>query len=210
MDTTIAARPRGKRVILLLDHLLSKPEGALAAELAVIAGVHSKQVYPLLQWWIRRGIVEVTKSAGYNIYRLSSRIRKALQHILRTILRSRELRVAELAKRLIEHKLMRRLTPTEQEVIAMLAERLLAASPYLRIRAENPRNALDILRTKLYARLASRGLEPQVVSRLLLELDESIEELREEGILYIYWDARNRTLVLRLDKSLEEQLAHLL
>ena len=49
----------------------------------------------------------------------------------------------------------------------MLAERLLAGSPYLRIRAEHRLQALDMLRVKLEARLRRLGLTPEQVAAQL-------------------------------------------
>ncbi|WP_048191591.1 hypothetical protein [Pyrolobus fumarii] len=212
MDTTITpGRPRGRKVIILLDHLLASGEkGATAAELAHVAGIASKQVYPLLRWWIEKRVVIVEKVGWLNIYKLNTRIKRALEKLLRIILRSREARVASLAQRLAEHKLLRRLSPVEKEILALLAERILSGSPYLRIHAENPRQALDILKVKLESRFRALGLNPNEISALLLETDEALNELNEAGLVYMAWDTRNHTLILRLDKSLEEELHQLL
>ncbi len=203
----IPGRPRSIKVAVLLDHLLAKgDEGALAHELAVAAGLHSRQVYPYLKWWIQKRVVEVSKTGWLNVYRLSRRIRRALEELLRMLFKSREVRLARLAQRLAEHRLLRRLTPVEAEVVAMLAERLLAGSPYLRIRAESRRQALDILASKLEARLRRRGLNPTAVAQQLVMLEEALEELTEASVLYYNYNAREHTLILRLDRSLEEEL----
>ena len=204
------SRPRSLRVALMLDHLLAAGDrGAYAYELAMVADIPSRHVYPYLKWWTRKRVVEVSRIGWLNVYRLSRRVRKALEELLRAIFRSRELRLARLAQRLAEHRLVRRLSPIEAEVVAMLAERLLSGSPYLRIRAESRRQALDILASKLEARLRRRGLDPAAVAQQLMMLGDALEELAEAGVLYYNYNARERTLILRLDRSLEEELRRL-
>ncbi|AEM38233.1 hypothetical protein Pyrfu_0361 [Pyrolobus fumarii 1A] len=206
----VPGRPRSQRVALLLDHLLAKgEEGALAHELSLVAGIPSRQVYPYLRWWVQKRVVEVSKAGWLNVYRLSRRVRRALEELLRLLFRSRELRLARLAQRLAEHRLMRRLSLIEAEVVALLAERLLSGSPYLRIRAESRFHALDVLRVKLEARLRRLGLSPEQVATQLQLLGEALEELTEAGVIYTHWDARSHTLVLRLDRSIEEELRRL-
>lgn len=205
----LAARPRSQRVIAMLEYLLSR-EAAYAYELSQLAGVHSRHVYPLLKWWIRVGVVEVVKVSGYNLYRISSRVRRALEHILRIVLRSRETVTARIVERVVESRLYRRLKPAEREVVAMLAERLLTTSRYLRIRGESPQQALDELRAKIEERMRRRGASFEEISRVMMELSDALETLREEGVVYVYWDRRQKLLVLRLDKSVEEEVARIL
>ncbi len=210
MGTPIdTGRPRSRRVIAMLEYMLGRG-GAYAYELSMVTGVRSNRVYPLLRWWIERGVVEVTKVGGRNLYRISGRVRRAVEHTLRVILRSRIVTLEALAARIAETRLMRRLKPVEREIVAMLAARLASTSPYLRIRADNPRNALDILRVKLEERLRRQGLDASRISTQLLSLEEALEELRENGLIYIHWDRRASQLILRLDKSLEEELYRIL
>ena len=184
---------------------------ALASELAEVAGLErSNAVYPLLRWWINRGVVTVEKVGGYNVYNVRGEIREAIEEVLRIARRTRAATATAIAERIAESRLLRRLRPVERELIALLIERLLeATSPYLRIRAETLQEALATLAAKLEARLRKRGLTPTQVASQLALLREALEELREESILYMHWDARTHTLILRVDRSLEEKLAEL-
>ena len=210
MGTPIdTGKPRSQRVIAMLEYMLERGH-AYAYELSSVIGVRSNAIYPLLRWWIERGVVKVTKVGGRNLYSISARLKKAVEHVLRTILRSRIVALETLAARIAEMRLVRKLRPIERELVAMLAARLAATSPYLRIRAENPRNALDILRTKIEERLRQYGMDASRISSQLLMLEEALEELREAGVIYVQWDKRNSHLILRLDKSVEDELSRIL
>jgi len=205
-----AGRPRSRRVIAMLEYLLSSPDGATAYELGRVAGVASNHVYPLLRWWIAKGVVVVTKAGAYNVYGIAEGVRRAFERIMRLVLRSREVAAIRLAERIAETRLWRRLRPAERELIAMLAERLATTSRYLRVRGGNTAEAIDALKAKLEERLRARGASFAEISRVLMELPDAIDELREAGVIYAHWDARNRILVLRLDKSVEEEIARIL
>ncbi len=210
MGTPIAAgKPRSRHVIAMLEYMLERG-AAYAYELSMVAGVRSNAVYPLLKWWIEQGVVLVTKIGGRNLYSIASRVKKAVEHVLRVILRSRIVVLEALATRIAEARLMRRLKPVERELVALLAARLASTSPYLRIRAENPQNALDILRVKLEERLRRHGLNASKISLQLLSLEETIDELKENGVIYVHWDRRASQLVLRLDRSIEDEVSRIL
>ncbi len=210
MDNTIAARPRSPRVIVMLARLAFGGP-AFAHELAELAGLErSNAVYPLLRWWIHRGVVAVEKLGGYNLYRVRREISEALEEALKIARRTRAATAAAVVERIAESRLLRRLKPVERELIALLLERLLdATSPYLRIRAETLQEALATLAAKLEARLRRSGLSPQAIASQLALLREALDELREESIIYVHWDTRSHTLILRVDRSLEEKLAEL-
>ena len=205
----VAGKPRSRHVIAMLEYMLERG-AAYAYELATVAGVRSNAVYPLLKWWIDQGVVTVAKVGGRNLYAIADRVKKAIERVLRVILRSRLVVLEALAVRIAETRLMRRLKPVERELVTLLAARLASTSPYLRIRAENPQNALDILRVKLEERLRRQGLTASKISLQLLSLEETLDELKENGVVYIHWDRRSSQLVLRLDRSIEEEIARIL
>ena len=61
------------------------------------------------------------------------------------------------------------------------------------------------------ARCALRrlGLTPEQVAAQLQLLEEALEELAEANVLYHNYSAKEHTLILMLDKSLEEELRRL-
>ena len=137
-------------------------------------------------------------------------MRRAVEYLLLTVLRSRGLAAARLAERIAESRLWRRLRPVERELVAMLAERLVSGgSKYVRVRAGSPREAIDILKSKIEERMRAKGADFNAISTALMSLETALDELREAGVIYIQWDTRNKMFVLRLDKGIEEELQRL-
>ncbi len=191
-------------VSLLLSELVFGGD-RLASELAAVAGVASRQVYPLLRHWVRRGVVLVEKLGSLNLYRVDRGLASRMRGFLDSLLRSRDALVARRVLAAAARRLGRRLTGAEAELLALLAERLARGKPYLRITAEDRRAAIDVVASKLESRLRARGVDPARVAALLAQLPDALQELAEEGIVYAHWDEKRRTLALRIDRELERE-----
>ncbi len=204
MGGVAAGRPRGGVVSLLLSELVFGGE-RLASELSLVAGVPSRWVYPLLRYWVGRGVVIVEKAGSLNLYRVDRSTASRLRGFLESLLRSREALTVRRVLAAAARRLGRRLTGAEAEVLALLAERLARGKPYLRVSAPSREAAVDIIAARLEARLRARGLDPARIASMLAQLPDALQELAEEGLVYAHWDERRRTLVLRIDTGLERE-----
>ncbi len=204
-----AVRVWGRYTSALMLVLVASSDPVTARELAFHVGLDSsRKVYPLLRYWIRRGIVRQQHIApGVAVYSLDEKLRRNVRKALELYARIRpyELRLHRLEK-IVEERLARRLHPVERELLALLLQLLMeGSSRYMRIRGSFT-EALGKLADTLRRRLQKAGLTPQQIAQQLYKLRESLEELTEHHIIYMHYDGRNQTLVLAIDRSVEEEL----
>ncbi len=193
----------------LLLVLVSSSDPVPARELAFNVGLDSsRKVYPLLRYWVRRGVVVVSKPyRTVSLYSVRDEVKRALRRALELYAHARpyELKLRRL-ERLVESRLLRRLKPVERELLALLLQLLLdGGSRYLRVRGSYA-EALAKLADTLRRRLERAGLSAQQVAKQLYMLRESLEELAEHHIIYLHYDSRSQALVIALDRSLDNVL----
>ena len=199
----------GRYTSALLAALVASPEPLPARELAYYAGLDSsRKVYPLLRYWVLRGVVVVSKPRpGLAYYGVREELRRAVRRGLELYARMRPLELGlRRLERLAEARLLRRLRPVERELLALLLELALGSgSRYLRVRGP-PADALARLADTLRRRLARLGLDPAGVARELAALPDALAELEEHHLVYTHYDKRAGALVVALDRGVLEQL----
>jgi len=199
----------GRYTGALLLVLTTSDEPLSARELAWFAGIDaSRKVFSLLRYWIERGVVRVRKLfPNLALYSVSRDLHRAILVSVEMYgrMRPHELRL-RLLERLAQNRLLRKLRPVERELLAILLQLLVeGGSPYLRIRGSYA-EALAKLKDTLSRRLEKAGLDPRTITQELHALTELLEELAEHHIVYIHYDRKTQTLVLRLDRTLEHKL----
>lgn len=198
----------GRYTGALLLVLATSDEPLSARELAWFAGIDaSRKVFSLLRYWIERGVVRVRKLfPNLALYSVSRDLHRAILASVEMYGRMspHELRL-RLLERLAQNRLLRKLRSVERELLAILQLLVEGGSPYLRIRGSYA-EALTKLKDTLRRRLEKAGLDPRTIAQELHALTELLEELTEHHIVYIHYDHKTQTLVLRLDRTLEHKL----
>ena len=178
---------------------------ATARELSVYSGVSSNHVYPLLRYWIEKGVVKVVKLAStLNMYSLDDRVRRAVRRALELYARVRPYELLKVYLfRLVESKLYRRLKPAEKVLLAMLLERMLStSSDYIRIACSSAADGYTKLAEMVRRRLKAQGIDSKKLSQELYSLTDYINELAEHGIIFRAFYREENTFVLKLDNNI--------
>ncbi len=198
--------PRSERTLSMLVYMLFWPM-ALARELAEIAGIPSKHVYPYLKPWIRRGVVEVLKGTGANIYRLSEWARDLLQKVLDSVQSFRgkmaakrvEDRAVEIARKFVYQRWGRDLSEEEEVLVRFLARWWLEKGRdyFQSVWGEGLSNALSLAIEKTMG----RKIDPETIT-------EALTILEAAGVIYIEERSRLGPKV-KLSNAILDQLRFL-
>jgi len=173
---------------------------ARASELAKVANIESKDVYPRLKHWIKRGLVEVRKDleANINFYRLTdcakaliSELRRFVEEVINSVRGKKSPRkIMEEAEKRYRERFGREMGEAHRLILSIFIEQTLnRSSPYISIKP-GEETLPGVLRTMILQKYR-RGIDAE-------EIIEALKELELAKIVYI----DRRLFKARLDRSL--------
>jgi len=175
---------------------------ARASELAKAASIESKEVYPRLKHWIRRGFVKAEKDpvTRINIYSLTdyaraliSELRRFVEEVISSIRGKKSPRkIMEEAEKRYRERFGREMGEAHRLILSIFIEQTLnRSSPYISIKP-GEETLPGVLRTMIMQRFR-RNID--------VDEDEIIEALEELELAKIIYIDRKR-FKARLDRSL--------
>ena len=173
---------------------------ARASELAKVANIESKDVYPRLKHWIKRGLVEVRKDleANINFYRLTdcakaliSELRRFVEEVINSVRGKKSPRkIMEEAEKRYRERFGREMGEAHKLILSIFIDQTLnRSSPYISIKP-GEETLPGVLRTMILQKYR-RGIDAE-------EIIEALKELELAKIVYI----DRRLFKARLDRSL--------
>ena len=180
--------------------LLVVKEKARASELAEVANIESKQVYPRLKYWTFRGLVAAEKDpvAHVNIYRLTDKARALVnelkrfaEEVLQSVRGKKSPRkILEEAEKRYRERFGREMSETHRLVLTVFIEHALSkSSPYIAIKP-GEETLPQVIKTAILQKLGRD-----------LNTEDIVEALRELEIAKVIYIDRKR-FKARLDRSL--------
>jgi DNA-binding PadR family transcriptional regulator len=173
---------------------------ARARELAEVADIESKEVYPRLRHWIIKGLVKAEKSpvANVNIYSLTDQaralineLRKFIEEVASSVRGKKSPRkILEEAEKRYRESFGREMGEAHKLILSIFIDQTLnRSSPYISIKP-GEETLPGVLRTMIVQRF-----------RKDIDVDEIVEALKELELAKIVYIDR-RLFKARLDRSL--------